>query len=170
MAIRDMVLPEFDNEMANTRKYLARLPDGQRDWKPDPKSASLGHLALHLVKLPGWPASLFTSNEQDMAVTGFGWSAELEQQPTAELLAQIDANVAATRAALAAADDAAFMEPWSLRAGEKIFFTLPRIAVVRTMQLNHLIHHRGQLSVYYRLLGIALPSIYGPTADESFGD
>jgi uncharacterized damage-inducible protein DinB len=169
MAYSDLIAPEFDQEMATTRTYLARLPEGQRTWRPHEKSATLGQLAYHLVRLPQLAAAIFDADEYDLAVSGFGWPEEKELLPTATLLAEFDAAVTDARMALLAADDRAYGQPWTMRAGERVFFTLPRLAVVRSMHLSHTIHHRAQLGVYYRLLGIPVPATYGPSADETLG-
>lgn len=160
MSIGSSMLPEFDQEMATTRRLLERVPTDKGEWKPHPKSFALGHLAQLVSWMPGWISTTIRHPSLDLA-GGAGYSFE----PTGALLAQFDKNVGEARAALAAVPDSAFAEPWSLRMGERVLMTLPRGVVVR-QHVSHLVHHRGQLTVYLRLLDVPIPSIYGPTADE----
>ena len=153
-------LKEFDQEMASTRKLLERVPGEQGTWKPHEKSFALGHLAQLVSWMPGWIAASLREPHIDLALEG-GYSFE----PTDVLLEEFDRNVHAAREALAAVTGSQLEAPWSLKHGDRVLFTAPRGEVVR-MHLNHLIHHRGQLTVYLRLVGVPLPSIYGPTADE----
>ena len=160
MTIAAALIPEFDQEMATTRRLLERVPSDKGSWKPHPKSFPLGHLAQLVSWMPGWITTTIREPALDLAKGG-GYSVE----PTEALLRVFDKNVGEARAALAAADDAAFVAPWSLKHGERVLMTLPRGTVVR-QHINHLVHHRGQLTVYLRLLDVPIPSIYGPTADE----
>jgi uncharacterized damage-inducible protein DinB len=160
MSIAETLLPEFDQEMATTRRLLERVPSDKGQWKPHPKSFSLGHLAQLVSWMPGWITNTLRQTELDLR-TAPGYSFET----TATLLEGFDKNVREAREALASSKDAEFAVPWSLRQGDRVIFTLPRGAVVR-MHISHLIHHRGQLTVYLRLNDVPLPSIYGPTADE----
>ena len=160
MTISESLLPEFDQEMIPTRRLLERVPGDKGPWRPHPKSFPLGHLAQLVARMPGWLVSMLGSDQIDLT-SGLGYSFET----TETLLAEFDKNVREGRAAIAAAKDEDFDLPWSLKAGEKVLFTAPRRAVVR-QHINHLVHHRGQLTVYLRLLDIPIPSIYGPTADE----
>jgi uncharacterized damage-inducible protein DinB len=153
-------LKEFDQEMTSTRKLLERIPSEQGTWKPHEKSFALGHLAQLVARMPGWITMTLREPHIDLA-RGVGYSFE----PTDVLLREFDTNVREAREALAAVTGAALEAPWSLKHGEHVLFTAPRGEVVR-QHLNHLIHHRGQLTVYARLVGVPLPSIYGPTADE----
>ena len=162
MTIGESLLPEFDQEMATTRRLLERVPSEKGTWKPHEKSFALGHLAQLISWMPGWIATTLTSTELDLA-GGAGYSFET----TETLLQEFDRNVQEARAALAAAADADFAVPWSLKTGGRVIFTLPRGAVVR-QHISHLVHHRGQLTVYLRLLDVPIPSIYGPTADEKW--
>ena len=163
MSFVDSLLPEFDHEMTTTRKLLERVPEDRLDWKPHDRSTSLGGLATHVANLPTWGSLTVNETELDLAETGV---AELART-RAELLARFDTNVANARAALVAKSDAELMAPWTLkRSGQKIF-SMPRIGVWRSFVMSHLIHHRGQLSVYLRMNDVALPSIYGPSADET---
>ena len=167
MAIKDALLPEFDHEMAITRKTLERLPEGKSDWKPHDKSMSMGRLAGHLAELPGLVPTALTTESMDFMPPGAPPRKPTIATSAAENLALFDKNIAAARAAISAATDEQMMKQWSLMAGGKTIFSLPRAAVIRTMVLNHIIHHRGQFSVYLRLNAIPVPSIYGPSADEN---
>jgi len=166
MPISKMILPEFDHEMANTRKTLERVPDDKFAWKPHEKSSSLGGLATHLANIPSWTAQTFDRDELDIAPPGEPSYRVEEAKSRAELLAAFDKNVASARAALEAAGDENWKGKWSLLMGGNPIFTLPRTAVMRSFVMNHLIHHRAQLGVYLRLLDVPVPSIYGPSADE----
>lgn len=167
MTIGQAMLAEFDKEMENTRKILERVPENQWNWKPHEKSGTVGWLAGHVATLPGWAAYTLQTEQLDYApVDGPSY------QPPAitnrkELLAVFEKNVADTRAALTAASDQDMMKDWTLLAGGKTIFTMPRAACIRGMVFNHVIHHRAQLTVYFRLLDIAVPGLYGPSADEA---
>lgn len=163
MSIAEALLPEFEQEMATTRRLLERVPSERGEWKPHAKSFSLGHLAQLVSWMPGWISNTLTQTELDLT-SHVGYSLE----KTETLLATFDQNVAAAKDALRAAKDADFAVPWSLKRAGHVLFTSPRGAVVR-QHINHLIHHRGQLTVYLRLLDVPIPSIYGPTADERGG-
>jgi uncharacterized damage-inducible protein DinB len=160
MSIAEGLLPEFDQEMATTRKLLERVPSDKGPWKPHPKSFPLGHLAQLVAAMPGWLTQTLRDTEVNLA-TSSGYSFET----TETLLGEFDRHVREAREALTSAKDADFTVPWSLKNGNRVLFTAPRGVVVRS-HMNHLIHHRGQLSVYLRLNDVPLPSIYGPTADE----
>ena len=166
MSISKSILPEFDHEMANTRKTLERVPDDKFSWKPHDKSMTLGGLSTHLANIPSWTKETFARNELDVAPPGEPPYRLEEKKSAAELLAAFDENVASARAALEAATDEDWQGKWSLLMGGKTIFTLPRTAVMRGFVMNHLIHHRAQLGVYLRLLDVPVPSIYGPSADE----
>jgi len=165
MTIAELLVPEFDQEMASTRKVLERVPDDTFGWKPHDKSFSMGSLASHIVNMASWTVDTMVKNEFDMA----GMSPE-QMSPAAknnaELLSWFDANVAKARAALQK-PDADYFVPWSLKNGAQVFFTMPRYNCVRSFCLNHVVHHRAQLGVYLRLNNIAVPGVYGPSADES---
>lgn len=169
MAIRDGILPEFDHEVANTRKVLERVPEGKPDFKPHPKSMALDRLAGHLAELPGWAKETITLDSLDVRPPDGpppGQAVALKMTSRKQLLEEFDKRVAAGRAAIAGASDEVLMKPWSLVAGGKTIFTLPKIAVLRGFVMNHMIHHRAQLGVYLRLNNVPVPSIYGPSADE----
>jgi len=161
MSIGQDYLREFDEEMASSRKTLERVPTEKGQWKPHPKSFSMGHLAQLVSWMPGWITETLRQPFLDLARPGYGYTYET----TEKLLADFDKNAAAAREALQTTPDAAWKENWELRRGAQVFWTAPRSVVVRT-HLNHLVHHRAQLGVYLRLNDIPVPSIYGPTADE----
>lgn len=155
-------LAEFDYEMAATRRLLERVPGEKGQWKPHEKSFSLGHLAQLVAMMPSWIAETLHKPDIDLA-SGSGYS----YQETDVLVALFDKNAKEAREALSAVVGPALEEPWSLKRAGEILFTTPRGTVTR-QHLSHLVHHRGQLTVYLRLLDVPLPSIYGPTADEGW--
>ncbi len=165
MPIAQTLLPEFDQEMAITRTLLERVPADLADWKPHPKSTALGALALHLATIPSLGMRAVTLTEVDMNPPGGAPSAPPRFETTEALLATFDANVEKARAAIAGASDEELGVTWSLKNAGRTIFALPRAAVLRTMMMSHIVHHRGQLSVYLRLNDVPLPSIYGPSAD-----
>ena len=171
MSISESMLPEFDHEVVGVRTTLERVPEDKLDWKPHPKSGSMGWLAGHLANLPTWAVLTVEQDELDLLPGG----KPLPQAPpptgAADLVATLDRNAAAARAAIAGAGDADLLRPWSLLQNGVTIMTLPKVAVLRGFVFNHLIHHRAQLGVYLRLNDIPVPSLYGPSADEapSFG-
>jgi uncharacterized damage-inducible protein DinB len=166
MSMGPTLLPEFDNEMALTRKTLERVPEDKLSYKPDPKSMQLDRLAGHIAEMVGWAATALTTPFLDMNPDGKGGQQPAVAKSRAQLLDMFDKNVAEARAALGKVTDAEMMQDWALKSNGKTLLAMPRIAVVRSMVLNHIIHHRAQLGVYYRLNGIPVPSVYGPSADE----
>lgn len=165
MSISASLLPEFDHELATTRKLLDRVPESEFAWKPHPKSMSLGELSAHISNLLVWLSATMNASSYDLA-TG-GPEARIEGATSrATLLKEFDERVTSARGSLAKATDAEMMAPWTLKSGDHEIFSMPRIAAVRSFIFNHLVHHRGQLSVYLRLKDVPLPSIYGPSADE----
>jgi uncharacterized damage-inducible protein DinB len=160
------ILPEFDQEMAGTRKVLERVPEEKLDWQPHPKSHTIGWNANHLAELPAWAVMTLRESSLDMNPPG-GQSYRTPKLTTLqEILEAFDRNVAEARAALKAVTDEEIMQPWSLlNAGETIF-TMPRAAVIRSFVINHIIHHRAILCVYYRMNEIPVPGLYGPSGDE----
>ena len=162
MTIAESFLQEYDGEMASTRRLLERIPADRLDWKPHAKSRSLGELATHVAELPRWGLR-FRSDEFQV-----GSEKAPPLRGTAEFVSRFDENVAAAREAISQTPDAAMTQDFTVRKPDgNVFFTLSRRSVVRRLLLNHLIHHRGQLTVYLRLQDVPLPSVYGPTADES---
>jgi len=162
VAIADVLLPEFDHEMAVTRKLLERVPEEKFAWKPHVKSWSLAELATHVAMLPSWGSATLNLSEIDL-----GGPHNTPVTSRADLLARFDSNVAETRAALVGKTDAEMMAAWSLKHNGQKLFTMPKAAVWRGFVLNHLVHHRGQLSVYLRLNDVPVPAMYGPSADEA---
>jgi uncharacterized damage-inducible protein DinB len=163
MSIGQSMLPEFDHEMANTRKTLDRIPEDKLSWKPDPKSMSLGQLAAHLIEMTGWGTMVLQTESLNMDP---GAHKPLVLTSRAHALEEFDKNWQGLRAALSSATDEDMMKVWTLTIGGNVLFSMPRVAVMRSMIMNHLIHHRAQLTVYYRLNGVAVPALYGPSADE----
>jgi uncharacterized damage-inducible protein DinB len=153
-------LKEFDLEMASTRKAIERVPSDKGTWKPHQKSFALGHLAQLVAGIPGWITRTLREPHIDLAGGG-GYSF----LPTEELLRTFDKNVREAREALAAVTGPELDSPWSLKMAEQVLFTAPKGEVVR-QHLSHLVHHRGQLTVYLRLVDVPVPQIYGPSADE----
>jgi len=163
MTVSETLLPEFDQEMASTRRVLERVPDDNPQWKPHPKSFSIAHLAQLVASLPGWIAQTLTNTELELSA-GAGYS----DQKTSSLLDTFDDNVRKSREAIANAKDSDYDVPWSLKMKGNVLFTAPRRVVVR-QHISHLSHHRGQMTVYLRLRDVPVPSGYGPTADENWG-
>lgn len=156
---------ELKHEAANTRKMLERVPFDKATWKPHEKSKSLVELADHITRVLAWVERAITKDEFDMGVPGAFPKLELPKN-TEELLKSLDSKVATGTKHLEAATDDVLMKPWVFRNGSNIIFTMPRAAVIRNMALNHMYHHRGQLSVYLRLLDVPVPGMFGPSADE----
>ena len=166
MAIAQALLPEFEHEMANTRKTLERVPDGKFDWKPHPKSGTLGWLAGHVSNIPNWAVMTLKHDSLDLAPPG-GQQFQLpDLKSRADLLKHFDSNVAEARAALSTATDQQLMSTWRLLKTGQELMAMPKIAVLRGFVMNHIIHHRAQLGVYLRLNDIPVPALYGPSADE----
>jgi uncharacterized damage-inducible protein DinB len=163
MSMAHAILPEFDYEMANTRKTLERIPENKLEFRPDPKSMSLGRLAGHIAEMPGWGAMTLQTDSFDIQPGQFTPLTATSRQ---QLLAEFDKNIASTRAALETATDENLLKSWTLSMGGNPIFTMPKIGVIRTMVLSHVIHHRAQLTVYYRMNGVPVPALYGPSADE----
>lgn len=153
----------FDEEMEATGRLLARLPEEGLDWRPHDRSMSLGRLAAHLASIPGWTRMVLRQNSFDMEPLNLD---DYEPPPAGTIQHLFKANVGAARRLLAAASDEDLSQPWTLSSGGRTLYTRPRREVIRSMLLGHVIHHRGQLTVYLRLRGVPLPPLYGPTADE----
>jgi uncharacterized damage-inducible protein DinB len=162
MTISQMLLPEFDQEMSNTRKILNCVPEDKYSWRPHEKSMRLGHLASHIAEMPNWAVE--TINRESLEISP-------ETKPflagsAAELMARFDKNAAEAHAAIAGVSDSQLAVEWSLIFGGRKVLTMPRATVIRSVVMNHLIHHRAQLGVYLRLNNVAIPGMYGPSADE----
>jgi uncharacterized damage-inducible protein DinB len=165
MPISDLLLPEFDAEIATTRKVLERVPDDRIEWKPHEKSFPMGHLAQLVAMIPGWTTFVVTKSEFDIAPKE-GPTAVDQFQPVSALLALFDKSVADARPLIANITDEALQQPWTLKAAGQAVNTMSRYMVLRTLMLNHLVHHRAQLGLYLRLTEQKVPQMYGPTADE----
>ena len=164
MPIKDALLPEFDHEMALARKVIERVNNEKFGWQPHEKSMTLGRLATHIAEIPMWGLTILNDAEFNMV------SGDYKPAPAAtvaDILTLLDAQVTKIRAILETKSDAELMSPWTFKADGKEVFTMPRVAAWRGFVMNHMIHHRGQLTVYLRLTGSKVPSIYGPSADES---
>lgn len=156
-------LAELDNEAKTTRACLERVPLDKSDWKPHEKSMSMGRLAVHCAEMFGWTKETLTQDELDFATMDM---TPFEPRNTEELLAFFDKHIEKAKEILGSTSDETMFTDWTMRNGEQVYMTMPKVAVMRTFVLNHIIHHRGQLSVYLRLNDIPVPSIYGPSADE----
>lgn len=150
--------------MATTRRLLERTPETEFAWKPHEKSFNLGQLAGHVSNIPHWCEAILQNTVFD--VLSAGDTRPQAPESVASLLSHFDRTVSAARSGIAATGDPEMLTPWTFKRGEQVMFTMPRIAAIRSFVMNHLIHHRGQLSVYLRLKNVPLPSMYGPTADE----
>jgi uncharacterized damage-inducible protein DinB len=166
MALKDTLLPEFDMEMDSTRRTLERVPDDKFSWKPHEKSGTLAWMATHIATIPSW--AKMTMEQESLDLSPAGGSTFVPPKPAncKEVLEVFDKNRAEARAALAAGTDATYAKPWALLMGGQELFREPRAAVLRRMVFNHIIHHRGQLTMYLRLLDVPVPALYGPSADE----
>jgi len=165
MALKDGMLMELKHEMANTRKMLERVPFEKATFKPHEKSHALSSLATHIARLPSWVTRVVTLPEFNVGdPNAFPKFEPLTS--TQQVLDTFDKNVVEATKTLEAASDEALVTPWTFRNGEQVIFTLPRVAAIRSMGLSHMYHHRGQLSVYLRLLDVPIPGMYGPSADE----
>jgi uncharacterized damage-inducible protein DinB len=162
MAIVDSLLPEFEREMATTRALLARVPDDRFDWKPHAKSMSMGALASHITEMASWGEVIARPEFEVTSAPSTPQAAS-----SAELLTAFDRNVSATTSQLAGRTDAELLAAWKVTRDGETMFTMPKVTMLRSILLNHLIHHRGQLTVYLRLNDVPLPPIYGPTADSA---
>jgi uncharacterized damage-inducible protein DinB len=164
MTFSEILLPEFDEEMKNTRKLLACVPDGKFDYQPHEKSMTLGRLAAHVAQMPEWGVMTMDREVLELAPDTKPWVAGSR----AELLEMFDKHVPAAREKIAAASEEDWKKTWTLIWGGKAVIALPRGTVMRSMVMNHLIHHRAQLGVYLRLNEVMFPGMYGPSADEKF--
>jgi len=165
MTISELLLPEFDQEMANTRRLLERVPGGKADWKPHEKSMTLGRLAGHIAELPSMGVRIINTEVLDLSSLASGGYQPYVARSSDDLLHTFDKNVAEVREAVAGASDKHFSAPWSMHIAGKTLASGSRMFMIR-MFFNHLIHHRAQLGVYLRLNDVPLPALYGPSADE----
>ena len=163
MAIRDSLLPDFDQEMAATRGVLCCVPDPLLSWKPHPKSFSMGELASHIARIPRWGETILDRDFYDVAQ---GTARPYEESPRTIVIATFDGHVSSVRRRLIERTDAELLAPWSLKKGAHTLMTMPRLTAIRRYVLHHIIHHRGQLTVYLRLQDVALPALYGASADQ----
>lgn len=157
------LFPELDNELTKTRRLLERFPDSKAGWTPHPKSKTLAELASHIAGIPRHGARLIETDELDVATR----PTPVNASTAAELVQKFDEAVAALRAALPKATPESLEKPWTMRAGPKVLISAPRRLLLRDMLVSHIIHHRAQLGVYYRLLDVPVPGTYGPSADEA---
>lgn len=167
MSLSAALLPEFDHEMALTRKTLERVPQDKFTWKPHGKSMTMGRLAQHVSEIPSWTVVAIEKDSVDVHPPGSPPYQPPAAKSRQELLEAFDNNVAGARTAISSASDDRLMQPWSLLSGGVTVLTLPRISVIRSFMMNHSIHHRAQLGVYLRLNDIPVPAVYGPSADEA---
>lgn len=167
MKLSEIFLGEFAHEMISTRKTLERVPEDKFGWTPHEKSMPMGRLAGHIAELPGWTRIIVEKESFDVAPPGGPAYQAFQPKSRQELLAAFEANVETARNMVAPASEEDLMMRWTLLSSGKTVFAMPREAVLRTMVLNHLIHHRAQLGVYLRLNNIPVPSVYGPSADEA---
>ncbi|BDU71999.1 DinB family protein [Mesoterricola silvestris] len=167
MSIAQSLLPEFEHEIAGVRRVLERIPVEHLDYRPHPKSMTLGELANHLAVMPGWVAGTLSTTDMDFDDPEIRASMPKPSSTIEGLLKTLDSGKEEAAKALAKASDADFQVIWSGRAGGKVLFSMPRIAVVRGMVLNHAVHHRAQATVYLRMLDVPVPALYGPSADEA---
>ena len=167
MSIAQSLLGEWDHEVESTKKMLLMVPDAKADWKPHAKSMTMGRLASHVAELTGWATTTIQQDELDLNPPGGAPWKPTVFTSALDNVALFDKLQEAGRAAIAGASDADFMKPWTLKNGGQVYFTMPKIAVMRSFVFNHIVHHRAQLSVYLRLNDISVPGMYGPSADES---
>ena len=165
MSMTAAMLQEFENEAKTTRRVLERVPPDKLTWRPHPKSMSLGELALHVAMSPGYIAENWAC--QDSRDFGKGGGKPPEPTSTQEIVAAHDEGVIKTKNALAKIGDAGLSEPWTATMNGATVFNMSKAVLIRSLVMNHTLHHRGQLSVYLRLLDVPVPSIYGPSADEN---
>jgi uncharacterized damage-inducible protein DinB len=163
MALIDGLLKELEEEAIATRRVLERVPDNQLAWRPHQKARTLGELALHVATVPGGVAEFVASPSPAQAPE----FTDPSPRNASELIPALEESITKAKTALASLDDAAVLETWRLMQGDRELLAVPRIAMLRSVMLNHWYHHRGQLTVYLRALDVPVPSIYGPSADEN---
>ncbi|MFZ5830870.1 MAG: DinB family protein [Planctomycetota bacterium] len=167
MSLSEALLPEFEHEMANTRRVLERIPEDKLEWKIHEKSNTIGWVGSHLAEIPGWTEVTLNQDSFDVAPPGGEPYRTRQATSRQEILNTFDKNVAAARDLIAKTSDEEFMKPWTFMSGGNTIFTLPRAAVLRSFILSHNIHHRAHLCVYLRVNNVPVPAIYGPSADEN---
>mgnify|MGYP002795205238 CR=1 FL=1 len=160
MKLQQILIPEFQYEVTLTEKFIKRIPQSKMDWRPHPKSMTIGELANNLAEIPQWVAAIMDKEELDLAA----YKAPAHNN-TEDIVKLLRNGASAAEAALRKPDDA-YQDIWKLRKGDHILIEMPRMNVLRTLAINQLPHHRAQLGVYFRLLDISVPSTYGPSADE----
>ena len=163
MSINQSFIMELQHEAANTHKILERIPTEKNDWKPHDKSMKLGNLVTHISDLPTWITMIMTTDELDLASINYKPVIAIT---TAQITETFDKNVKGALAALENGSDEDFGKLWTLRRGDHVIVAMPKAAVLRSMVLSHQYHHRGQLTVYLRLLDVPVPGLYGPSADD----
>ena len=164
MSLSQTFLAELQHEASNTKKILERVPTDHFDWKPHEKSFSLGRLAAHVTELPSWIDYTVNADELDFATMNY---TPPKVTSSSELMQSFEDHIAKAKAVLQQdITDEDLLKNWTLRSGDKVFMTMPKVTVLRSIVFNHIVHHRAQLGVYLRLLDIPVPGIYGPTADE----
>jgi uncharacterized damage-inducible protein DinB len=165
--IKDLALADFAREMESTRRFLERVPNDHLEWQPHEKSMTLGRLAMHLAELPKGAVTIVNDDGYEFGAPGAPPPVRRVATSSAEAVETFDTNVGLASQALSSADDATLQKPWTFKAFGKVQYTLPKIVALRTRTLSHMIHHRAQLGVYFRLLGVSVPPTpYGPSADE----
>jgi len=163
MTARESLLPEFDHEASMTRLVLERVPEPAFGWRPHPKSFDMAGLASHLAQLPRWGTSILTRDFYDLASSGPRPAAFTTLE---EILSSFDRHVREVRTALVEMTEGQLLQPWALRRGEKLVLSVPKVSAIRGFVIRHMVHHRGQLTVYLRMNDVPLPPLYGTTADE----
>ena len=164
MGLKDTLLFEFDHEMAVTRRVLERVPEGAFGWRPHEKSFHMGGLATHLAQIPHWGTAILDRDSYELVHDAP--NPAVEKTTCAEVLDTFDRHVAEVRRGLLTRSDAELMAPWSLTRSGRVVLSMPKLSALRSFLLHHLIHHRGQMTVYLRLQNVPIPPIYGQTADE----
>ncbi len=167
MSLNDLLLSEFEEEIAASRAVLERVSEDKLDWRPHERSMTLGRLATHLAELLMWATNTIENDEYDIAPPGAPPKTSPVADSVPDILALLDEQASAVRAALPLISDDGFMKPWTLKAGGRVIMTHSKYDIVRRFVLNHMVHHRGQLTVYLRLNGVHVPATYGPSADEN---
>ncbi len=164
MSLKDAFIAELKHESSLTKKMLERVPLDKADWKPHERSMTLGRLAVHVAEIPHWISDIINIDEFDFQQH----YKPSQAASTEELLKLLDDKMNTAIADLEKMTDADLMKIWVVKQGDKVFFNLPKVVAIRGWAFSHQVHHRGQLSVYLRLLDVPVPGMYGPTADESF--